>query len=92
MTLGGRAAEEIIFGKITTGAQNDLQKVTQTAYSMVSIYGMNDKVGQLSFYDPQGGNQFVKPYSDETATLIDTEVRTLVEKAYIRTKKPTYVP
>jgi len=85
MTLGGRAAEEIIFGKITTGAQNDLQKVTQTAYSMVSVYGMNDKVGQLSFYDPQGGNQFVKPYSDETATLIDTEVRTLVEKAYIRT-------
>ncbi len=85
MTLGGRAAEEIIFGKITTGAQNDLQKVTQTAYSMVSIYGMNDKVGQLSFYDPQGGNQFVKPYSDETATLIDTEVRSLVEKAYIRT-------
>ena len=85
MTLGGRAAEEIIFGKITTGAQNDLQKVTQTAYSMVSIYGMNDKVGQLSFYDPQGGNQFVKPYSDETATLIDTEVRKLVEKAYVRT-------
>jgi len=87
MTLGGRAAEEIIFGKITTGAQNDLQKVTQTAYSMVSIYGMNEKVGQLSFHAPEGSNQFVKPYSDETATLIDSEVRTIVEKAYVRTVK-----
>ncbi len=87
MTLGGRAAEEIIFGKITTGAQNDLEKVTKNAYAMVSIYGMNDKVGQVSFYDPQGNNQFMKPYSDETAALIDHEARNVIDKAYERTVK-----
>jgi len=87
MTLGGRAAEEIIFGKITTGAQNDLEKVTKNAYAMVSIYGMNDKVGQVSFYDPQGNSQFMKPYSDETAALIDHEARNVIEKAYDRTIK-----
>jgi len=85
MTLGGRAAEEIIFGKITTGAQNDLEKVTKVAYAMTTIYGMNKKVGQVSFHDPQGEYQFSKPYSDETSTLIDEEVRKLIDGAYDRT-------
>ena len=87
MTLGGRAAEEINFGKISTGAQNDLQQITKMAYSMVSVYGMNDKVGNVSFYDPnQGEYNFTKPYSDETAKMIDQEVRNLIEKAYLHTK------
>jgi cell division protease FtsH len=87
MTLGGRAAEEIFFGKISTGAQNDLQQVTKISYAMVTVYGMNEKVGNLSFYDPAAENQFTKPYSEETGKLIDDEVRLLVEKAYERTKK-----
>jgi cell division protease FtsH len=87
MTLGGRASEEINFGRISTGAQNDLQQITKMAYSMVSVYGMNDKVGNVSFYDPQQGEySFTKPYSDETAKMIDQEVRDLIEKAYNRTK------
>jgi len=85
MTLGGRAAEDIIFGKITTGAQNDLEKVTKMAYAMTTIYGMNEKVGQVSFNDPQGEYQFSKPYSDDTSTLIDEEVRKLIDGAYQRT-------
>jgi len=87
MTLGGRASEEIFFGKISTGAQNDLQQVTRIAYSMVTIYGMNDKVGNVSFYDPAAENSFTKPYSEETSKMIDEEVRLLIEKAYIMTKK-----
>lgn len=87
MTLGGRAAEDIIFGKITTGAQNDLEKVTKMAYAMTTIYGMNPKVGQVSFNDPQGEYQFSKPYSDETSNLIDEEVRKLIDGAYDRTKE-----
>ncbi len=87
MTLGGRAAEEIVFGKITTGAQNDLERVTKMAYGMVTIYGMNKKVGQVSFNDPQGEYQFSKPYSDETARIIDEEVRKMIDEAYIRTKE-----
>jgi cell division protease FtsH len=87
MTLGGRAAEEIFFGKISTGAQNDLQQVTKISYAMVTVYGMNDKVGNVSFYDPSAENQFTKPYSEETGKLIDDEVRILVDKAYERTKK-----
>jgi cell division protease FtsH len=87
MTLGGRAAEEIFFGKISTGAQNDLQQVTKISYAMVTVYGMNAKVGNVSFYDPSAENQFTKPYSEETGKLIDDEVRLLVEKAYERTKK-----
>ncbi|MBI5859053.1 MAG: ATP-dependent zinc metalloprotease FtsH [Sphingobacteriales bacterium] len=86
MTLGGRASEEIFFSKISTGAQNDLQQITRIAYSMVTVYGMNDKVGNISFYDPQQENAFTKPYSDETAKLIDQEVRKLIDEAYIRTK------
>ncbi|MBL7735020.1 MAG: ATP-dependent zinc metalloprotease FtsH [Chitinophagaceae bacterium] len=86
MTLGGRASEEIFFGKISTGAQNDLQQVTRIAYSMVTVYGMNEKVGNVSFYDPAAENSFTKPYSEETSKLIDTEVRQLIEQAYSKTK------
>jgi len=87
MTLGGRASEQLNFGKISTGAQNDLQQVTKIAYSMVTIYGMNEKVGNVSFYDPAQENSFVKPYSEETSKLIDEEVRKLIDKAYDRTKE-----
>lgn len=85
MTLGGRASEEIFFGKISTGAQNDLQQVTKMSYAMVTVYGMSEKVGNISFYDPQQENTFTKPYSEETGKLIDDEVRKLVEDAYQRT-------
>ena len=87
MTLGGRASEDIFFGKISTGAQNDLQQITRTAYAMVTVYGMNEKVGNVSFYDPQQENAFTKPYSDDTAKLIDYEVRHLIDSAYARTQK-----
>ncbi len=88
MTLGGRAAEEIIFGKISTGALSDLERVTKMAYSIVSVYGMNDKIGNISFYDSkQSEYNFTKPYSEETARTIDEEVRKLVGSAYQRTKK-----
>ena len=87
MTLGGRASEEIFFGKISTGAQNDLQQITRIAYAMVTVYGMNDKVGNISFYDPQQETTFTKPYSEETAKIIDQEVRKLIDEAYERTKK-----
>ncbi|PSL35260.1 ATP-dependent zinc metalloprotease FtsH [Chitinophaga ginsengisoli] len=86
MTLGGRAVEDIVFGKVSTGAQNDLQVITRMAYAMVTVYGMNDKVGNVSFYDPNSDQAFTKPYSEETAKMIDEEVRLLIEKAYIRTK------
>src|SRR6187397_2444694 len=86
MTLGGRASEEIFFGKISTGAQNDLQQITKIAYSMVTVYGMNEKVGRVSFYDPQQENSFTKPYSEETSRLIDEEVRKLIDEGYVRTK------
>ncbi|HTD94486.1 MAG TPA: ATP-dependent zinc metalloprotease FtsH [Chitinophagaceae bacterium] len=86
MTLGGRASEDIFFGKISTGAQNDLQQITRTAYAMVTVYGMNDKVGNVSFYDPQQETSFTKPYSEETSKIIDQEVRKLIDDAYVRTK------
>ena len=87
MTLGGRVSEEIFFGRITTGAQDDLQKVTQSAYAQVVHYGMSKKVGQLSFEMPQQGDmQFDKPYSEATAQTIDEEVRSIVDNAYQRTK------
>lgn len=87
MTLGGRASEDIFFHKISTGAQNDLQQITRIAYSMVTIYGMNEKVGNVSFYDPAQENSFTKPYSEETSKLIDEEVRKLIEEAYEKTKQ-----
>ncbi|MBK7291855.1 MAG: ATP-dependent zinc metalloprotease FtsH [Chitinophagaceae bacterium] len=87
MTLGGRASEEIFFNKISTGAQNDLQQITRTAYAMITVYGMSEKLGNISYYDPQQENAFSKPYSDETARMIDDEVRKLIEDAYIKTKK-----
>ncbi len=86
MTLGGRVAEDLIFGKISTGAQNDLERITKLSYAMVTIYGMNDKIGNLSYYDPQNEYGFQKPYSDETAKMIDEEVRALVDRAYVHTK------
>ncbi|MCK5210362.1 MAG: peptidase M41, partial [Cyclobacteriaceae bacterium] len=87
MTLGGRAAEEIIFGKISTGALSDLERITKMAYSIVTIYGMNDKIGNVSFYDSkQSEYSFTKPYSEETAKTIDQEVKKLIESAYKRTK------
>ncbi len=87
MTLGGRASEDIFFGKISTGASNDLQQVTKIAYSMVTIYGMNEKIGNISYYDPNQDNVFTKPFSEETGKLIDEEVRHIVEISYERTKK-----
>jgi AFG3 family protein len=86
MSLGGRASEELNFGKISTGAQNDLQQITRMAYAMVTVYGMNTKVGNVSFYDPAAENSFTKPYSEETSKLIDEEVRKLIDNAYQRTK------
>ena len=85
MTLGGRAAEEIVFGRISTGAQNDLERITRMAYGMVTLYGMNKAVGPVSFNDPQGEYQFRKPYSEQTSLLIDQEVRKIIETAYDKT-------
>ena len=87
--LGGRAAEEIIFGKVSTGALSDLEKITKQAYAMVTVYGLSDKVGNISFYDSSGQSEysFNRPYSEKTAELIDQEVKEMVENAYIRTKK-----
>ena len=88
MALGGRAAEEIIFGKISTGALSDLERITKMAYSIVSMYGMNKNIGNVSFYDSkQSDYNFTKPYSDSTAEKIDSEVKRIVDNAYNRTKK-----
>lgn len=87
MTLGGRASEEIIFGKISTGALSDLERVTKLAYSIVTVYGMNDKLGHLSFYDSKASEyNFNKPYSEATAQIIDEEVSKLIAQAYDNTK------
>jgi AFG3 family protein len=86
MTLGGRASEDIFFGKISTGASNDLQQITRIAYSMITVYGMNDKLGNISYYDPNQEQTFTKPYSEKTAEMIDNEVRLLIDSAYMRTK------
>ena len=86
MTFGGRAAESIVFDKISTGAQSDLDQVTKMAYSMVINYGMNEKVGNVSFYG-LSRDQFQKPFSETTAALIDSEVRNIIEEQYVRAKE-----
>ncbi len=88
--LGGRAAEEIIFGKISTGALSDLEKVTKQARAMVTIYGLNDKIGNITYYDSQNnGNEFgfSKPYSEKTAQIIDQEISEIIEAQYVRAKE-----
>ncbi len=88
MALGGRAAEEIIFGKISTGALSDLERITKMAYSIVSVYGMNKNIGNISFHDSkQSDYNFTKPYSDSTAEKIDSEVKRIIDNAYDRTKR-----
>jgi len=83
-TMGGRAAEKVVFGEISTGALSDLEKVTKQAYNMVTVFGLNEKIGNLSFYDSSGRSEytFIKPYSEETARIIDQEVKKIIEKAY----------
>ncbi|XP_058109608.1 ATP-dependent zinc metalloprotease FTSH 10, mitochondrial-like [Magnolia sinica] len=85
MTLGGRAAEQVLIGKISTGAQNDLEKVTKMTYAQVAVYGFSDKVGLLSFPQREDGFEMTKPYSSKTGAIIDSEVREWVGKAYDRT-------
>ncbi|KAM7522173.1 hypothetical protein LguiA_012075 [Lonicera macranthoides] len=85
MTLGGRAAEQVIVGRISTGAQNDLEKVTKMTYAQVAVYGFSEKVGLLSFPQREDGMEMTKPYSSKTGAIIDTEVREWVAKAYERT-------
>jgi len=85
MTLGGRAAEQIFFEKVSTGAQNDLERITKLAYGMITHYGMSKKVGQISFNDPTGEYGYQRPYSEKTAELIDQEVRSMIDEAYQRT-------
>ncbi len=86
MTMGGRAAERISFDKISTGAQSDLDQVTKMAYSMISVFGMNEKVGNVSFHG-MSQEGFQRPYSEETAKLMDEEVRKLIDEQYERAKK-----
>ena len=83
-TLGGRAAEQLTFNRISTGALSDLERVTKQAYAMTSIYGLNERVGNISFYDSQGRDAFTKPYSEDTAKMIDEEVSKLIESQYQR--------
>jgi len=83
-TMGGRAAEKLIFNKISTGALSDLEKVTKQARAMVTVYGLNDKVGNITYYDSSGNDAFVKPYSDATAQKIDEEISEIIENQYKR--------
>tara|TARA_B110000444_G_scaffold118568_1_gene111481 strand:- start:1525 stop:3447 length:1923 start_codon:yes stop_codon:yes gene_type:complete len=87
--LGGRAAEKVIFNKISTGALSDLEKVTKQARAMVTVYGLNDKVGNITYYDSSNGNEygFTKPYSEKTAETIDKEISSIIEKEYQRAIK-----
>jgi AFG3 family protein len=88
MAFGGRAAEEIVFGKISTGALSDLERITKMAYGMVTIYGMNKEIGNMSYYDSKQSDSysFQKPYSDATAEKIDKEVRSIIDSMYNRTR------
>ena len=83
-TLGGRAAEKIIFDKISTGALSDLEKVTKQARAMVTVYGLNEEVGNITYYDSSGNDAFVKPYSEETGQKIDKEISKMIEAQYVR--------
>ncbi len=85
--LGGRAAEELMFGKISTGALSDLEKVTKQAQAMVTVYGLNERIGNISYYDSRGETSFTKPYSEATAKIIDEEVSKVIEKAYVKAKE-----
>jgi cell division protease FtsH len=87
--LGGRAAEDVIYGKVSTGALSDLEKVTKQAYAMVTIYGLNDKIGNISYFDSSGQSEYTfgKPYSESTAKTIDEEVSKIVEGQYRRAKQ-----
>jgi ATP-dependent Zn protease len=87
--LGGRAAEKVIFDQISTGALSDLEKVTKQARAMVTVYGLSDKVGNLTYYDSSGQNEygFTKPYSEQTAELIDKEISDIIEHQYQRALK-----
>jgi cell division protease FtsH len=80
--LGGRAAEQVVFGQISTGALSDLEKVTRQASAMVTVYGLNEKIGNISYYNSSGDTTFTKPYSEATARIIDEEVSAVIEKAY----------
>lgn len=88
-TLAGRASEEIMLGRISTGALNDLERVTKHAYAMISFFGMSDKIGNMSYYDSSGQNEygFTKPYSEKTAEMMDEEAKRLVEESYLRAKE-----
>jgi cell division protease FtsH len=83
-TLGGRAAEQVVFGQISTGALSDLEKVTKQAFAMVTYYGLDDEIGNLSYYDSSGQQDYslTKPYSEKTAETIDQQVSKIIEKAY----------
>ena len=85
-TMGGRAAEKVVFDKISTGALSDLEKVTKQARAMVTVYGLNDKIGNITYYDSSGQSDynFSKPYSDDTAKVIDEEISGLIEEQYQR--------
>ena len=85
-TLGGRAAEDIIYNKISTGALNDLEKVSKQAKAMVLIYGFNKKIGNVTYYDSSGETSFNKPYSEDTAKTIDLEIKKIIEQEYLRAK------
>ena len=87
VTMGGRAAEQIIFGEISTGALSDLESVTKKAKAMVMIYGLNEKIGNITYYDPAGENGFMKPYSEKTAELIDNEIKNIIETQFQRALK-----
>ena len=86
--MAGRAAEEVVFGRVSTGALNDMERATKMAQGMVVYYGMSPEIGNLSFYDSQTAGEwgFTKPYSEETARVIDAEVRRIVEEAYAKAK------
>ena len=85
-TMGGRAAEKVVFNKISTGALSDLEKVTKQARAMITIYGLNEKVGNVTYYDSSGQSEynFSKPYSEDTAQVIDKEISVLIEEQYQR--------